>query len=453
VTALAPSVRVGGYSLEVGRQANSFAQFEPKQERENAEKLKAALGEEADERPAAVAAVEDFQEGAAAVTHRIEQADQLLRSATEGRLLELRSVGGEIDSLLELLGRLDREGRFAEELRLMRSLNGLLVLALRWYDLVRSLRRLLSAAEAAGDKAAEAWAHHELGSLHLCAGEAEAAAQHLGRALRLEEGLTDALGRCATRHNLDCARRDGTMPAGGGGGRPRRLLRLVGLATVVATLGAAGTGIAFAIRGGGGPSPAAVPANTSLPTISGSTVSGETLSADHGRWSGTPAPSFEIKWLRCDSSGAACAPIASASGPRYLLTADDIGQTLRVRVIATNQHGQGRALSAASAVVTAALVAPDNSALPTVDGKAVGKTNWDFTATTGTWSGSPPLSYSYQWQSCDGSTATASCTAISGATSQIYHSPTPACDLRVVVTASNAAGTRSVESAIYACPS
>ena len=51
--AAAASVRIGGYSLEVGTQAGSFARFEPEQESENAQELAAALEEEPEERPAA----------------------------------------------------------------------------------------------------------------------------------------------------------------------------------------------------------------------------------------------------------------------------------------------------------------------------------------------------------------------------------------------------------------
>ena len=254
VTPLGPSasVRVGGYSLEVGTHAGSFAQFEPAQETDNADKLKAVLAEEPDEQPTMVAAVEEFEESAGAVTERIERADHLLEAVAKGQQFELTNLTGEINGLLGLLGRLDRAGRFEEELALARSLNGLLVLTLRWLELVRSLRALLGSAQAAGHRTGQAWAHHELGSLHLCAAESEKASQHLGEALRIEEQLGDLAGRCVTRHNLDSARRD-LAPGGGRGGSSRRLLRLAGLATAFAVLGAGATGIALAIRDGDGP--------------------------------------------------------------------------------------------------------------------------------------------------------------------------------------------------------
>ena len=70
-SAAAP-VRIGGYSLDVGGGSGSFARFEPKIERDNARRLKAALTQDEDKPPAPVAAIEEFQETVDAVTGRIE---------------------------------------------------------------------------------------------------------------------------------------------------------------------------------------------------------------------------------------------------------------------------------------------------------------------------------------------------------------------------------------------
>ena len=130
----------------------------------------------------------------------------------------------------------------------MRSLNGLLALSLRWLDLIRSLWSLLRSAEAAGHAPAQAFAHHELGSLNLCAGRAMDAVDHLERASRLERQIGDVAGSCATRHNLDSARRDLALRSGGNGG-PRRIQRLVIVAGALAIAGGGGAGIALAIHG------------------------------------------------------------------------------------------------------------------------------------------------------------------------------------------------------------
>jgi chitodextrinase len=248
------SVQIGAYSLEVATVGGSFAQFEPEPESENAEALEAALEDEAGKPPAAVAALEQFEESADEVTGRIEQADKLLRTAAAGELLDLDNVTAEVDALLDLFGRLDRAGRFEEELKLMRSLNGLLALTLRWLDLVRSLRSLLRSAEGAKHAAGQAFAHHELGSLNLCAGRAEAAQSHLREAFRIQSQIGDLTGQCATRHNLDSARRDALVRSASA--RPPRRLRAAALAAGIALLGGGGgTALGLAIRGGGHSNP------------------------------------------------------------------------------------------------------------------------------------------------------------------------------------------------------
>ena len=231
-TSPSASVRVGSYALEVGTSAGSFAQFEAANETENARALAAALAAEPTQPSKPVAAAEAFNESAAAVTKRVEQADDLFRAAAEGRLDDLGSVSSEIDVLLAVLKRLDRAGRFEEELRLLRALHGPLAVSLRWLDLIRALRRGLAASEAAGDLTAEAWLRHELGALHLATGDAKTAARRFAEALRLREQLGDATGRCATRHNLDCAERE-LARASATPKRPRRAWSRTALMTAV----------------------------------------------------------------------------------------------------------------------------------------------------------------------------------------------------------------------------
>jgi hypothetical protein len=94
----------------------------------------------------------------------------------------------------------------------------------------------------------------------------------------------------------------------------------------------------------------APPANTALPTISGSAVVGQTLTASTGTWSGAPT-SYAYQWRRCDSTGAGCASISSATSKSYTLQSSDAGRTLRIVVTATNVAGSASATSAQSGVV------------------------------------------------------------------------------------------------------
>ena len=186
---------------------------------------------------------------------------------------------------------------------------------------------------------------------------------------------------------------------------------------------------------------AAVPGNTALPAISGTAKDGQTLTSTTGTWTGSPT-SYARAWQRCDTAGANCVAISGATATTYLLTSTDVGKTIRVKVTATNASGSSSATSAATATVTAAV--PVNTAVPSITGTA--KDGQTLTSTTGTWTGTTPLTYARQWRRCD--SAGANCTDISGATATTY--VLAAADvgktIRVVLTASNSAGNASATS-------
>jgi hypothetical protein len=190
---------------------------------------------------------------------------------------------------------------------------------------------------------------------------------------------------------------------------------------------------------------AVAPSNTSPPSISGTAQEAQTLSADAGSWSGTAPISYAYQWRRCDSGGASCADIGGATGSTYALVAADVGSTIRVVVTGSNSAGSSSASSAATAVVTAAAVAPSNTSPPSISGTTqVGQT---LSADVGTWTGTAPISYAYQWRRCD--SAGASCADIAGAAGSTYTLVTAdgGSTIRVVVTASNSAGSSSATSA------
>jgi glucose/arabinose dehydrogenase len=98
------------------------------------------------------------------------------------------------------------------------------------------------------------------------------------------------------------------------------------------------------------------PVNTSPPVISGFAGQGQALSTTTGAWSGSPT-SYTYQWQRCDSSGASCQPASpAATGQTYVLTAGDVGRTVRVTVTASNGGGVSQpASSAVTGVVRADL--------------------------------------------------------------------------------------------------
>ncbi len=177
------------------------------------------------------------------------------------------------------------------------------------------------------------------------------------------------------------------------------------------------------------------PAEQRLPSVSGSAVEGQSLTASSGTWSGSPS-SFAYQWQDCNASGAACVAISGATSSSYTLEGSDAGHTIRAQVTATNSGGSAAASSTQTGVVGG--LAPVNSVLPAISGSAV--EGQSLKASNGTWSGSP-TSFAYQWQDCDSSGA--SCTAISGATSSSYTlgGADTGHAVRVTVVAQNAAGT------------
>ena len=88
-------------------------------------------------------------------------------------------------------------------------------------------------------------------------------------------------------------------------------------------------------------------------------------------------------------------------------------------------------------------VAPANTAPPTISGTA--QDAQTLSASRGSWSGSPG-GYAYQWRRCD--TSGAGCTSISGATASSYRlvSGDVGATIRVIVTATNPAGSSSATS-------
>lgn len=189
---------------------------------------------------------------------------------------------------------------------------------------------------------------------------------------------------------------------------------------------------------------ASPPVNNSLPAISGTAREGHTLSASSGSWSGATPISYTYQWQRCNSGGSSCAPIGNATSQNYVASAGDVGQTLRAQVTATNADGSNQALSGPSAGIAASGNAPANTKQPNPSGTP--QDGQTVKVGNGSWSGSKPINFTYQWQTC--TAVNPVCANLSGAvgSSLIVGTGQVGSVLRAVVTATNSFGTTAVSS-------
>ena len=182
-----------------------------------------------------------------------------------------------------------------------------------------------------------------------------------------------------------------------------------------------------------------VPAVTTAPVLTdgASPVIGTTVTGTTGSWNPSATAGYAYTWLRCDTSGDNCTSIATGKRT-YVPVADDVGSTLRLRVVAANAYGASApATTAPSGVVNG--VVPAETTQPGIDGGTTPTVGVQLVGQTGTWIPYPTLGYTYQWQRCD--TSGDNCTVVS--TRNRYYTPVLAdvgSTLRLRVVGSNAYG-------------
>ncbi len=88
----------------------------------------------------------------------------------------------------------------------------------------------------------------------------------------------------------------------------------------------------------------ALPAEKTLPAVSGSPVVGIRMAVSNGSWSNEPV-AYSYQWERCSPSGENCTAILGATNANYTPQPGDVGNSLRVRVSALNGGGAVSATS------------------------------------------------------------------------------------------------------------
>jgi hypothetical protein len=97
---------------------------------------------------------------------------------------------------------------------------------------------------------------------------------------------------------------------------------------------------------------AVVPANAAAPSVSGTLIEGETLTATAGTWTGSIPIAYGYQWVLCDGGTANCADVPGQTAATYQLGSGDVGHTLKVRVMADNSGPLGGGTSSASSPPT-----------------------------------------------------------------------------------------------------
>ena len=154
-------------------------------------------------------------------------------------------------------------------------------------------------------------------------------------------------------------------------------------------------------------------------------------------------------WDRCTGPALSdCVALGNGSGGyedsnAYQVTPADLGATMRVWNGLNTFEWRMQAWSDPTAVVSNAPPPPtgnkpSSTALPKIKGRA--EVGIKLTVSHGSWSGSTPISYKYQWKRCNAKGK--SCKAIKGATKSSF---TPGkkyigARLKVAVSASNSFG-------------
>ncbi|HEY6056369.1 MAG TPA: hypothetical protein VIU86_20735, partial [Gaiellaceae bacterium] len=198
------------------------------------------------------------------------------------------------------------------------------------------------------------------------------------------------------------------------------------------TLSAVGEAPSFVVR----PSVVVTPP-TGVSPPADTVYIGSSMSVALGTWRGQFPITFSYQWKKCDKN-LNCYTIPLATSSFFTPTMDLFGWRIAVEVTAKNTIGSGVGLSASTVPLTA--LAPRGTVTPPISGtNIVGQA---LSVANGTWTGSQPIVFTYQWRRCDPAGTLPSCAPIAGATSSTYilTDADQGWTLRAYVTGTNPAG-------------
>ena len=130
----------------------------------------------------------------------------------------------------------------------------------------------------------------------------------------------------------------------------------------------------------------AAPVNVVQPLLSGNAAVGTVVTCSNGSWTGSPSPTFSFDFKINGVS------VQSGASNTYTPLIGDDTKTLTCLVTATNTQGSASEGASNSLVVG---TIPNNTVAPVISGtNTFGST---LSTTNGTFTGTAPLTYSYQW--------------------------------------------------------
>lgn len=227
-------------------------------------------------------------------------------------------------------------------------------------------------------------------------------------------------------------------------GNGNTVLKVVGTATDTYAVGTFGHAGSFVSKTAGlarfGPVDGTIPQMTSA-SISGTATVGSRLTATPNSTAAVPSATFYYTWLQYDTSLTRWVPIQGATSVTFTPDASLLGVEIKVRVRAINNNGDVSEESN-SVTVGAAGTAPT---IASASAAGTGEVGEVLTASHGAVRGTPTPAVSYRWQQ---KTAGGAWENIAGATAARFRvtAAQQGSAVRVVVTATNAAGSASATS-------
>ena len=114
-----------------------------------------------------------------------------------------RRILSSVDVILQLLEWAVSNKQWAQVLKLGKAIQATLAVGLRWGAWLQVLKWILMAAQALGERAAEGWALHQIGTHAVCVGDRIGGQTFLTQALQLRHNIGDQAGAAVTQHNLN----------------------------------------------------------------------------------------------------------------------------------------------------------------------------------------------------------------------------------------------------------